>query len=260
MHNAAFHELRLGYSYSLYDLEEKDLAGFMESCRADFIGLNVTIPHKLAVIKHLDSLDKEAQLIGAVNTVKFEGGKALGYNTDGIGFIRSLQEASVPISGKRFLILGAGGASRAISFALVTGAAQVCLANRDKKKAEALASDVEEKTGKAIHVVEYDVKDLAERLKNVDVLVNTTPVGMHPATGETVIPSSIIPKGIVVADIVYNPLETVLLKEAAMRGCRTVNGAGMLVHQGAQALRIWLDTEPPTEAMRTALLKELGKK
>ena len=260
MHNAAFREMGLSCSYSLFDIEERDLGGFIDKCRDRFCGLNVTIPYKIEAIKYLDLLSKEAQLIGAVNTVKFAEGKAVGYNTDGIGFVRSLQEASVRITGQRFLVLGAGGASRAISFQLATEGAHVCLANRDRKKAEDMASDIEEKTGKSIPVVKYDAKDLAERLKNVDVLVNTTSVGMHPKTGETVILPSIIPKGIVVADIVYNPLETTLLKEASLRGCQTVNGAGMLVHQGAQALRIWLDIEPPIETMRKALLSELKKK
>lgn len=260
MHNAAFRELGLAYTYAPYDVEENILGEFISSCREDFIGLNVTIPHKLAVIPFLDDLSKEARLIGAVNTIKFENGKATGYNTDGVGFVRSLQEASVPVAGKRFLILGAGGASRAIIFQLVADGAKVSVANRDRSKAEDLASDVEGKTGRPINVVSYDTKDLEVHLKDVDVLVNTTPVGMHPATGETVIPSAIIPEGIVVVDIVYNPPETMLLREARMRGCRTVGGLGMLVHQGAEALRIWLGVDPPIEVMRGVLLAEFRRK
>jgi len=260
MHNAAFRELGLDYEYESFDVDKAALRGFIENCRKDFLGLNVTIPHKVDAIAFLDELSHEAELIGSVNTIKFEPGKAVGYNTDGIGCVRSLAEAKETVKGKQVLVIGAGGAARAVAFQCVIEGARVAVTNRTAKRAEDLVRAVREKLGQEATVIDFTRKDIADMLKETNVLINTTSVGMFPHVDESPIPVDIIPNSVVVLDIVYNPVETRLLREAKARGCRVVNGAGMLVFQGAESLKIWLGVEAPTEAMKEAVLEELKKR
>ena len=252
MHEAAFRELRLEYAYSLFDVTEGELGLFMEN--SDFRGLNVTVPLKVAAAKLMTELSDDAAVIGAVNTIEFADCR-IGHNTDGIGFIRSLQEAGVDVDDVTFLVLGAGGAGRSIVFKLAMEKARVYVHNRDAKKARDLSEEV--MTRLSVHV--EAVEEMADVMREVDVLVNATSAGMDPAVGVTPIDARLLHPALTVADIVYNPLETRLLREAKALGCKTVDGTGMLVHQGAEALRIWLDAEPPVEVMRQAVLEELRK-
>lgn len=259
MHEAAFRELGLDYSYGLYDVEKEGLGQFIGSCRKDHIGLNVTIPYKVAVMDFLDEFSREAKLIGAVNTVKFEDKEALGYNTDGIGCILSLKESGMDPQGKKVLVIGCGGAGRAIAFQLALEGARTLLSNRNKTKAERLAGEIRDKTGMQVRATDYTKAALEDALKDSDVLINATSAGMLPNANETVVPAGIIPPKVAVMDIVYNPLRTRLLKEASERGCKTIDGTGMLVHQGAESLKIWIDVKPPAEAMKKAVLEALKK-
>lgn len=261
MHNAVFRELGLDYSYKAFDVEKKDLRDFIDDCRERFLGLNVTIPHKVGVMGFLDEVDEGAQLIGAVNTVKFSDEGAKGFNTDGVGCVRALQEAGVSVRGKKILVLGAGGASRAISFQLVSGGASISISNREQERymAEELCRDIKEKLDVDAGVIDFSIEEIKNRLRQTDILINTTPVGMHPKTGESVIPAEIIPPDVAVMDIVYNPVETKLLREAKENGCRTVNGVGMLIHQGAESLKIWMGIDAPIKVMEKAVLDELLK-
>jgi shikimate dehydrogenase len=262
MHTAVFNELGLDASYELFDVLKEDLAEFIGKAKGEFVGLNVTIPHKVDVIEYVDELSKEAELIGAVNTLKFEGDVVRGFNTDGIGCVKSLIEEGVEVKESNVLILGAGGAARAISYQCVLEGAKVSLSNREQEKQMAvdLANEINSKTGETVIVVDMDDESLINALKDVDVLINATPVGMHPNTESVVIPTSIIPDGVAVMDIVYNPVETKLIRDLSKRGLKTVSGVGMLVHQGAQALRIWLDIEPPVDLMMQEVLKKLAAK
>jgi len=259
MHEAVFRKLGVSASYELFDVESGGLKSFIEGAREGFTGLNVTIPHKVSVIDFIDELSEVAELIGAVNTVKFEDGRAFGFNTDGIGFVESLRHEGVGVCGKNVLILGAGGAARAITFQSILEGAFVSLSNREEEKQMAvdLASEACGKTGGSVLVVDMDLESLKSHLAGVDILVNATPLGMHPRTEVSVIDAGIIPEGVVVVDIVYNPVETKLLREAGARGLKTVSGVGMLVHQGAEAERIWLGIEPPLETMYKAVLTAL---
>jgi len=254
MHEAAFAELGLDYTYGLFDVTEDELGLFMEN--AYFLGLNVTVPLKVAVIQHLSELSRDAQLIGSVNTVKFNRGK-VGYNTDVVGFMQCLREAGVDVLDETFLVLGAGGAGRGIVFKLAMEKARVYSFDVDEGKSAALADDVLRRVG--VKVEPVDLGRIKEIIRNVDVLVNATPVGMHPNVDRMPVPSGILHRALTVVDIVYNPLETKLLMQAKKKGCKTVNGVGMLVHQGAEALRIWLGVDPPVEVMREAVLDNLGK-
>jgi len=261
MHNAVFERLGLSYKYGLFDLLEEELEGFIEKAKDEMIGVNVTIPHKVNVIPFIDKLSREAELIGAVNTLKFEDGLVLGFNTDGLGCVKALDEAGFPVKGKRVLILGAGGAARAISFQAVLEGATVSLSNREEEKQMVLdlASELNGKTQSKVRVVDMVDEVLASELSNTDVLIHATPVGMHPREDGIVIPSKLIPKEVAVMDIVYNPLETRLLREAKNRGCPTISGVGMLVHQGVECGKIWLGIDPPVDVMKKVVIQALEK-
>lgn len=255
LHNVSFKHLGLDYEYVLFDVEKEKLGVFFDNAKKrGMLGVNVTIPNKVEVIKYLDDLSREAELIGAVNTIKF-GDKLTGYNTDGIGCAQALAEAGVDIKGKRILILGAGGAARSIIFQCALDGAQISISNRkaEKKMAIDLSKDVTKKLKVECPVVDLNNKSVAKALEGSDVLIHATPVGMHPDTDASIIPADIIPENVAVMDIVYNPIETKLLAEAKKNGCTTINGVGMLVHQGAQSERIWLGVEPPVDKMRAAV-------
>lgn len=251
MHGAAFDQLGLDHQYDLFDVIKEDLGLFMKNAKEKgMIGCNVTIPHKVEIIKYMDELSNEAELIGAVNTIKF-GKKVMGYNTDGIGCVRALNEAGIDLKDKRILLLGAGGAARAIGFQCTLEGASVSISNRESERymAEDLSLELEKKLKKPCPVITMDDKTIEKELKSSDILINSTPVGMNPNVDQSVIPEKIIPKNIAVMDIVYNPIKTKLLKAAKKRGCKTVSGVGMLVHQGAESERIWLGVEPPVKLM-----------
>lgn len=259
MHNAALRELGLDYEYRAFDVKKEELeTRIREFKKKGFIGLNVTIPHKVAVLKHMDSLSEDAALVGAVNTIKF-GRKNIGYNTDGIGCTRALDDAGVKVRGKRILILGAGGAARAIAFKLAMENAAITLADIIMEKAVTLAEDIKSKLGRRVDTTGLEGEILKKKIKEIDVLINATPAGMWPNVDETPINPEVIREGMAVMDIVYNPVETKLLREARKNGCKTINGVGMFVHQGAESLKIWLGIEPPIDVMRKAVVKELQK-
>ncbi|MBU4405974.1 MAG: shikimate dehydrogenase [Candidatus Altiarchaeota archaeon] len=256
MHRAALKELGLDYHYDKFEVKPEELENFVSDARENFLGFNVTVPHKVGIIKFLDNLSKEAELIGAVNTVKFENSSAKGYNTDGLGALRALEEAGQQANGKKVLILGAGGASRAISFQLAMEGAEISICDKAGDKAEELAAEIMKKLNKDVRILDFPIK---EKLDDFDILINATPVGMSPNIDNSPLPREFLNPSLTVMDIVYNPLETKLLNEAKEAGCKTVNGTGMLVNQGAESLRIWLGVEAPVETMRNALLNELKK-
>lgn len=259
MHNAAFRRLGLDYRYEAYDVKPEGLEEFLKLRHTPpFGGLNVTIPHKVAVIKYMSHLDKLAELVGAVNTIKFESRRMIGYNTDCFGFIRALEETGETIKKRRILVLGAGGAARAIVYGCLLNSAEVVLANRTLDKAIQLAKEIKEKIGKMVLVVKYSNESLKDAIKETDILINATPVGMYPRSYESPIEKNILRPNIVVMDAVYNPVETKLLREAKNAGCKTIDGVGMLVHQGAESLRIWLGIEAPTDVMRKAVIDKLA--
>ena len=259
MHNAAFHQLKLDYVYVPFHVKRGNLASAIEGARSMGIkGLNLTIPHKIEVINYLDELDEAAELIGAVNTVKFTENKAVGYNTDGFGAVNAIEETT-SISGKKIIIIGAGGAARAISFQLLlSGVGEVLIANRTREKACNLKDDLKERFNTSLGCLGLN-DELEMELKDADVLINTTPVGMHPhQDDEPVVTSAMMNSDLVVNDIVYNPLETGLLREADKAGAHVVHGTKMLIYQGIEAFRIWTGITPPVEVFETALMRELG--
>jgi len=223
-------------------------------------GFNVTHPHKVSIINLLDRLDRSAGMIGAVNVVKNVGGKLIGFNTDGDGAVRALEQRVGKLSGKKVLLLGAGGAARAIAFSLARVGAKLTIANRTAPKAKALVVVINKKLGaKAAHVV-LRKKILVDEIKRSDILINATSTGMYPDVGKTLVAADMLHRGLIVNDIVYEPLQTKLLRDAKRAGAKTVNGLGMLVHQGAMAFEIWTGRRAPVKVMEATVKRELSRR
>jgi shikimate dehydrogenase len=261
MHNAAFKKMGLDYIYLPFLVKPEALAEAVAGLRAlDVRGFNVTIPHKVAVLPLLDSLDPLAEKIGAVNTVVNTDGSLRGFNTDAEGFYRALVERGVKPEGKKVVVLGAGGASRAVSYILTEKGAQVTVINRREHLARAqdIVGMVSKSLGKSVAVAALD--NLAESLRGMDILVNTTSVGMWPQATDTLVPAAFLKDIPVVFDIVYNPVETHLLKEAKKAGAKTISGVDMLAWQGALAFEKWTGCPAPLDLMRHEILKALGVK
>ena len=254
MHNAAFKHLKMDYIYVPYHVKKGMLKGAIAGAKSlNIKGLNVTIPHKTEVIKYLDTLDKSAELIGAVNTIKFDENFAKGYNTDGIGAVKAIEEVST-VKNKKVIILGAGGAARAISFQiLLDGAESIVIANRTVANAEQLQRDLVEKLNADAKSIDLGEK-LENELSSADILINTTPIGMYPHVDhEPLVKAELMHEDLVVKDCVYNPLQTGLIKEAEKCNAKIVSGLKMLIYQGMEAFRIWTGATPPVEIFELAL-------
>jgi shikimate dehydrogenase len=261
MHNAAFRALGLKCAYIALRVPKPMLADAIAGVwTLGIAGLNVTIPHKIGIVGLLDELDESASLVGAVNTVKNDRGKLIGFNTDGEGALRALQGEIGSVKGKEVVLLGAGGAARAIAFSLAKARARLTIANRTVSRARALASTIEQKLGINVEVTSLSRAELTRALKNAGVLINATSVGMYPKTEKTLVRASMMHRGLVVFDIVYGSLRTKLLREARRAGGKTVEGLGMLVHQGALAFEIWTGKRAPIKIMKAAAKRELRGK
>jgi shikimate dehydrogenase len=260
MHNAAFQELGLDYIYIPFQVKPEQLKQAVAGLRAlNVRGFNVTIPHKVSVIPLLDKLDPLAEKIGAVNTVVNENGKLKGYNTDAEGFLRVLKEHGFKPKNKKVVILGAGGASRAISFILAQKGASLTILNREQELdwAVDIARLVNANFKQEVKALELG--HLAEVLPGTDLLVNATSVGMSPAVKDSLVPAKLL-KGVpLVFDIVYNPVQTKLLKDAAAAGAQTIGGVDMLVWQGALAFEKWTGKKAPVDLMRQTAVKMLER-
>lgn len=245
MHNAAFEHLGLDLCYIAFPVRPEMLGEAVKAIRAlDLQGVNVTVPHKEKVILFLDKVDEEALFIGAVNTILNSGGVLKGYNTDGRGFMESLKEADISAEGKNVLIIGAGGASRAISYYLSEKASRLYLFDIDNNKVKRLADDLS-RIRKNI-----SFKDNLKDLNAVDIVVNATPLGLKESDPYPV-DIALISPDMVVCDLIYK--QTPLLAAASQKGCKTLDGLGMLLHQGALAFEIWTGTKPPVDVMRNAI-------
>jgi shikimate dehydrogenase len=259
MQNAAFEAVGLDAVYLALRVESSRLRQAIEGFRAvNLSGFNVTIPHKVAVMEYLDELDDSAATIGATNTVVNSDGRLIGYNTDGIGAMEALRDAGIDTRGRRVLLLGAGGAARALAFSLAKTAERITILNRTAPKAEGLAEDLRRATRATVAHDKLDPSTLSKEVISADLLVNATSVGMHPRPEETPVDARFLRRDMVVFDIVYSPLETRLLREAREAGATTVGGLMMLVHQGAQAFELWTGKKAPIPMMTKALQVVLG--
>jgi shikimate dehydrogenase len=261
MHNAAFAALGLDFVYVSFQVSPENLAEAVAGLRALGVrGFNVTIPHKVTVIPLLDGLDPRAEKLGAVNTVVVEASGLRGFNTDAAGFMRALQEGGIEPEGRKTVVLGAGGASRAISYSLAEKGAELTILNRAEELdwAWEIAKLIEYDLWKHVPVAELREDLLAEALDGAGLLVNATSVGMSPDADVCPVPERLLRKDLVVFDVVYNPIETRLLKEARGAGARTISGVEMLVWQGALAFEMWTGQAAPVDVMRRAAVAALG--
>ena len=262
MHNAAFRELGLDFLYVPFRVKREELGKAIAGMRALSIkGLNVTIPHKVAVLQFMDELDPLAEKIGAVNTIVNDDGLLKGYNTDATGFLQALLERGIEPEGKNIVILGAGGASRAVSFILADRGAHLVILNRllELDWAEELAGRISQIFSKEVEALELNRENLIKALGKADILVNTTSVGMSPNIDETPVASDLLRPSLVIFDVVYNPIKTRLLKEAEAAGAETIGGLDMLIWQGALAFEKWTGRKAPVELMRKEAIKQLQK-
>lgn len=256
MQNRAFKKMGLNFLYIPIEVEEEGLGDVIRGIRRmNFAGFNVTIPYKIKVIEFMDDLDDLAKLIGAVNTAVITKGRIKGYNTDGEGFVRSLEEsAAFHVKGSSVFVIGSGGAARAITMTLAArGAERLYICNRTGERAERLCQDINKGVRECAVAVSMEPGEMERILKDIDILVNATSIGMHPNAGELPLDMSLVQEGTVVCDIVYNPPRTEFLNQAAKKGCTTVNGLGMLAYQGAEAFALWTGIRAPVEEMVNAL-------
>jgi len=261
MHNAAFKKLGMDYLYVPFRVRKGELGKAIDGIRAlNIRGLNVTIPHKVDIIPFLDKLDPLVEKIGAVNTIVNSDGGLTGYNTDAAGFLQALLEKGIEPEGKNIVVLGAGGASRAISFILAERGAHLVILNRQLELdwAEELAHRIFQVFKKEVKALELNEENLVMVLERADVLINATSVGMSPNIDETPVPARLLKPELTVFDIVYNPVKTRLLREAEAAGAQTIGGLDMLVWQGALAFEKWTGKQAPFDLMKREAIKALG--
>jgi shikimate dehydrogenase len=258
MQEAAFKATGLNWRYLTIEVLPEDLEDAIKGLRAmNMRGINLTIPHKVKVLKYLDEIAPDAALIGAVNTVRRQGKKLIGENTDGKGFLQSLKEdGRIDPANKQAVILGAGGAARAISVELaLAGTKQITIVNRTTARGQELVKLLNEKTKAEANFVEWDSK--FEIPPETDILVNATSIGLFPdIEAEPDIAYGDIGSDMIVCDVIPNPPATAFLKESKSRGAKTLDGLGMLVYQGAIGFTMWTGLEAPVDAMYQALKKE----
>ena len=262
MHNAAIVERKLDYVYVPFHVRSGELQEAIEGFKAlNVLGVNVTIPHKQTVMSILDDVSHEATLIGAANTLIFCDGRVSGDNTDAQGFLRAMTEEGIDIPvGGSAVVLGAGGAARAVVVALaLSGLDLITIANRTGWKAIQFEKDLATISETEISAVDLASNQLNLAIRSADLLVNTTSVGMQE-TDQLLIDPDFLNPGTIVYEIVYTPPETPLLRVAREKGCQTIGGIGMLVHQGAIAFEKWIGIVPNVETMRIALKQALYQK
>ena len=276
MMNAAYEKLGLDAYYYPMNIKEEDFGDVIRGIsKMNYMGLTITIPYKLEVMKYLDEIDRTAEIIGAVNTIKITEGKMKGFNTDGEGFVRGLEaDKGVNVAESTFVVVGAGGVSRAIMTVLASRKAaaddagrepgiptcekKIYLANRTMKRAEELCDKLNKLVCDCCVPVPLD-ETLAQYIDKADVLVNATNVGMPPQQDMTSVDTAMLHSGMLVADVIYNPRKTKLLEAAEAMGCDIVNGQSLLLHQGKMAFNIWTGLEAPGDDMFKAVFGDEQK-
>jgi shikimate dehydrogenase len=255
IHNAAFQKLGLNFVYLAFRVDAIGDAIRGLKALGGFRGASITIPHKVSVVPFLDDVESTAKQIGAVNTILSVDGKLTGYNTDATGALRALCQGGAPLKNETVVMLGSGGAARAIAFALAAEAGVSCLnlLGIEEKERMALAADLRART--TMNVVDSNLDEAALRvlLPRARVLIHCTPIGMAPKIGKSCVPPVLLHRELTVMDIVYNPRDTQLLKDAQTAGCRTIRGLEMFLHQAAAQFELWTNKPAPTDVMREVL-------
>jgi shikimate dehydrogenase len=260
IHNAAFNHLKLDFVFLAFNVKAAELENAMRGMQGLGIhGLNVTMPHKNTVIAYLDAVDSTVKFLGSANTILNKDGKLYGFNTDGTGALQALRENGVEkLSEQKVLLLGAGGAAKAIAFSLAKEVGELVVLNRAAEKAKRLSEALGRTLNKKVVGGALSPDTIAENLRDSDVLINATSVGMHPEANQSIVPSQLWRSDLTVLDIVYNPVKTKLAKDAKAAGAKVISGVEMLIYQGAASFEIWTGRSAPIEVMRRAALNKLS--
>jgi shikimate dehydrogenase len=265
MQNAALKHCKIGMQYARFHIRANELRSALRFLRElDFIGINLTVPHKIAAFDQIDQADEHASRTGAANTIRVRDGKLIGSNTDGEGFVRAIRtEFSVDVRDLRVMVIGAGGGTgHAIAWqCALENCERLVLVNRTVEKAMALADQLRSFFSgprvlgpvARLEAVPWDEAALRAQLQDVDLIVNATPLGMNPSDA-TPVPTRLLAPHHMVFDAVYGPSKTALVRAANEAGARGANGLSMLLHQGALSFSIWFDRDAPIDAMRRVLL------
>ena len=257
MHNTAFEALGLDHVYMAFEVKEGFIKEGLDALKTlNAVGANITMPLKTEVLEYLDDISEDAMIIGSVNTIKIEDGKIKGYNTDGRGFVKALQERGVDFKGKKIVIAGAGGAARAVATQLAfDGAGEIVIINRTLNTAREIIDNISKHiTSCKARALEMDRDILIDEIHDAAVLVNCTSLGMEATIDQAIISSSeALHKDLFVADIIYDPEKTKLLKMAEEAGCNYMNGLGMIIWQGAIAFKIWTGQEMPVDLIKNEI-------
>lgn len=256
--NIAFRSVGMNSVYLAFEVEPGKLAAAISGLAAiGVVGLNVTIPFKVACIKYMDFMDEYSTQVGAVNTIHFKEGKLYGYNTDGEGFITSLKNNGIDTKGMCALILGAGGAARSVAISLArSGVREIFIANRTRKNSEKIKHLINENFNAVNVTAASEFKDYYKYAQRADIIINCTSIGMN--SSDIPVDSEVLKVSHIVFDLVYYPLETSLLKAARTKGAKTVSGIEMLVFQGAESFRIWTGINPPYNEMLNAVNRNMN--
>jgi shikimate dehydrogenase len=262
LHNAAFNALGLDFIYLPCQVD--DVAGVLAGMRAmhNFRGMSVTIPHKIEVMKYLDEINAADRVIGSINTIINDNGKLTGFGTDGPAVIKAFVDAGIELAGKHVLIIGVGGACRAIAFTLAyrAGLQQITLLGSKRVVFEGLAAELRKHTEVQVEATLRNEESLAEAMSRADIIINATPVGMSPNTDASLIPPELFRAGQVVFDAVYTPQETKLLADARAAGLQTVSGVEMFINQAVLQFELFTGMPAPEEVMRKAVMEKLTQK
>jgi len=259
IHNAAFAALGLDFVYVGFRVENVGQALAGMRALENFRGLSVTIPHKIEVMKHVDEIPEVDRHIGSINTVINEGGKLVGLGTDGPGALKAIADAGVDLTGRQVLMLGAGGAARAIAFTLAreSGLARLVLLDINQELLAGLTADLAAGTNSAIVGAAMNEASIRQHVREADLIINCTPVGMHPKVDATLVPAELFRPAQVVFDVVYNPLETRLLTEARAKGLTVIQGVEMFINQAVLQFERFTGQAAPVEVMRRVVMESL---
>ena len=260
IHNAAFNHLKLDFVFLAFEVKADDLEFAMHGMQGlGICGLNVTMPHKIAITRYLDEADSTVKFLGSANTILNDDGKLSGFNTDGVGALQALRENGVNPTGKNVVLLGAGGAAKAIAYSLSKEAERLYILNRTPEKAAVLADALNRMSSNKVVGNLLSPSTIQASLQNADVLINTTSVGMYPAVGNSLVAPQWLKPNLTVMDAVYNPVETKLAKDAKAAGAKVISGIEMLIYQGAASFNIWTGHTAPVAVMQTAALNKIAK-
>jgi shikimate dehydrogenase len=259
LHNAAFNELGLDFVYVAFRVE--DLKNALAGMRAleNFRGMSVTIPHKIEAMNYMDEIAEADRAIGSINTIINENGQLIGMGTDGPGALKAFNDAGITLDTKNILMLGAGGAARAIAFTLAfkTGLEKLTILDINESMLRGLTADLQAGTGACIESASLSDSTLSLAMKQADVIINCTPIGMHPKEGISIVPVGHFRTGQIVFDVVYTPLETKLIADARSRGLQVISGVDMFINQAVLQFVQFTGMDAPVEIMRRVVMERL---